>query len=835
MSDTINIGIDLGTTKSIVAVFERGTVRVCRHNSTHDDLLPSAVMIKKDQQIVGRKAREQAFGAQSKDVAFAFKRKMGTAERFSFRHAEQEYSAVDLSALLLKELRERHLDGNPMEAAVITVPASFDLRQSAATVEAGKRAGIRQVINLQEPIAASLAYANMLAKEELPDSPWLVYDLGGGTFDAAIVQIEHGELKVLDHEGDNYLGGLDLDETIVREFIFPRLMTDFGLEADDFGQFTSKTGRYRHIYGKYMGAAEEAKKELSARTSATLDFEFSMDSDDTEYFTETITRTDFERILRPWVDRSIDLVKRLLTRSRFQPGDLAYVLMVGGSTYIPFVRNRVSELLGLPIRHDIDPVQAIAIGAAHFAATRPKKLDATESSLPLLPPRVSIKLAYQRVTQDCEEILAGRVEGQTEGLSYRIEREDGGFDSGLKPLTKRINEDLPLVPDSFNVFQFRVVDERGSLVLVDVSEITIAHGEVIAPDQPLTADVCIAVDDLTWETTKLELVFKRKTPLPAKCKLQLETTKSVARGSRERVVFEVCEGDSESPIEAAKPFGTLEITGTMLKEDLRRGSPIGCWVEINESRVLTVSAEIEQTDQKFEQIFTPGEAVVTVDELGKRTVDMLERINDAMGKASAEEAFERCQRLRELQRRADKVSDEVDVMGPDDASDRRYQLDEELRQLAGEYHCLESGSRFVELESQLEEALNATEEIVEENGSELDQRRLADSHQEALSARQKRSESALKAAIEQINSIRWSNLWRTPEFLIQVFEDLSQNRYSQFSNLEMADAYIRSGRQAISGQDWLRLRDVDFGLIRLLPDREHREFCDLRGIRMRDS
>ncbi len=239
MSDTIDIGIDLGTTKSVLAVFERGNVSVRRHNVSHKDTLPSAVMVRRDKIFVGEKAREQAFGRS--DAAFAFKRKMGTAERFQL--GGQVYSPVELSALVLKELRERHFDNQPLDAAVITVPASFDTRQTMATVEAGKLAGMKQVINLQEPIAASLAYANSILKGEFPDRPWLVYDLGGGTFDAAVVQIAGGELKVLEHEGDNYLGGVDFDRLIVEQFVYPHLADQYGLEDADFSEFTSGSGK----------------------------------------------------------------------------------------------------------------------------------------------------------------------------------------------------------------------------------------------------------------------------------------------------------------------------------------------------------------------------------------------------------------------------------------------------------------------------------------------------------------------------------------------------------------------------------------------------------------
>jgi molecular chaperone DnaK len=814
-------------------VFERGAVRVRRHNVSHKDSLPSAVWIKKDKIIVGDKALEQAFGPNSSDVAVGFKRKMGTAERLRFHSTDRAYSPVDLSALLLKELRERHLDGDPLEAAVITVPASFDLRQSSATVEAGRKAGIRQVVLLQEPIAASLAYANMVSREERPDRPWLVYDLGGGTFDAAIVQVTHGELKVLDHEGDNYLGGMDIDQAIVEEFIYPRLVRDCGLDEDDIAEFTSAAGRYRRFYGRFRFAAEEAKRELSVKTSATLDeLEFGADPDDADDFSVTITRSDFEGSIRKLIDRTLDLVKRLMTRNQLRPADLAFVLMVGGSTYIPYVRSRVGELLGIPVRHDVDPVAAIGIGAANFAATRAKDLGDAEQPLPLFAPRVSIKLAYTPASEEAEEILAARVEGQFQGLFYRIEREDGGFDSGLKPLTERLNEDLPLVPNSFNVFRLKVVDERGSIVEVDVGEIAIAHGTVIARGQPLTDNLCLEVDDLTWRRTKLEEVFQRGIILPAKKQLTLAATKSLVRGSRDTIEFRVCEGSPTLPPNVATQVGVLEIRGTEIDADIRRGSQITCSVRMDENRTLTVVAEIDATDQRFEQIFDPGERQVKMEELEERADEISQRICESMAQANTEEAYERSQQLKGLQRRVEKVRDAVLEILDDDLSDRRYQLDDQLREIATEYHGLENGTRSKELRNRLDEVVEEADRIIGEDGNDLDRRRLADAQQQALAAR---AELELQTAIEQVESIRWGVLWRSPKFLVATFQDLGQNYYSRFSDRELADAYIQSGRQAIANQDWMRVHDAVFGLIRLLPDREHQNFHGQRGIAPQSS
>jgi len=196
--ETINFGIDLGTTNSLIARFVKGQIEIFKNPSGFKDSLPSVVAYRKDRIIVGEKALEY----QEKDpanVVGRFKRKMGTAEGFKIKSLGQTRTPIDLSAEVLKELKGFVHTGQTVDAAVITIPASFDTMQCNATKQAAEQAGFKQVVLLQEPIAASLAYANKRKEKEMPEGKWLVYDLGGGTFDVALVRTEHGELKILDH------------------------------------------------------------------------------------------------------------------------------------------------------------------------------------------------------------------------------------------------------------------------------------------------------------------------------------------------------------------------------------------------------------------------------------------------------------------------------------------------------------------------------------------------------------------------------------------------------------------------------------------------------------
>lgn len=450
MEKMINYGIDLGTTNSAIAKFVKGEVEVFKNPlETGKETLPSVVYYKKDKVVVGTNARTY-FERDSENVFGTFKRKMGTTESFKVKSINQSKTPIELSAEVLKELKGFVHSGESFDAAVITIPASFDVIQSNATKEAGYLAGFKQVILLQEPIAASLAYANKHKERDLENGQWLVYDLGGGTFDVALIKIKDGEMKVLDHEGDNFLGGADFDNLIVEKLIIPYLNKNFKFN-DLENEMKSRTGKLNKLYFRLLKLAEDAKITLSSRTSAEIEVRDITDDNGEEIdISIDITRSEFEGVIKEYIDKTLDMIKKILVRNSLKPSDIQFTLMVGGSTYTPYVRKRVEEILQIPINCDIDPTTAIAIGAAYYAGTKEKSFEQGDKKK--ATSGIKVRLAYQKTSQEDEEILAGRIEGNIEGLFYQITREDKGYDSGRKPLTNRISEDLPLVKNSYNFF-----------------------------------------------------------------------------------------------------------------------------------------------------------------------------------------------------------------------------------------------------------------------------------------------------------------------------------------------------------------------------------------------
>ena len=509
----INFGIDLGTTNSAIAKFSNGNVEIFRNPVTLKQTLPSVVAFRKNRIQVGDKAREY-LQRDPKNVVAAFKRKMGTTEKYEIASLGESKSPIDLSAEVLKELKNFIHTGEKLEAAVVTIPASFDTIQSNATKKAGEAAGFEQVVLLQEPIAASLAYANK-DEDAFEEGQWLVYDLGGGTFDVALVEINDGEMKIIDHEGDNFLGGTDFDNKIVEKIILPFIEHE--------GQFTnleqelkSASGKYNKLYQVLLHKAEEAKIMLSNHNSTEIEFEIEDETGELIDAYMMITRQQLEDLLSPYIKGTVDMIRQMLDRNQLATRNLKYVLMVGGSTYIPFVRQFVGESLQIEVNCNIDPTTAVAIGAAFYAGTKPKQLPKTE----VIPTKstgiqsdIQVKTAYQKTSQDDEEYFTALIQGEVEGLFYRITRQDGGFDTGLKPLQNRISEYLTLMKNAHNLFDFKVFNKKNDVINLNIAPIGITQGRYNVVGQPLPNDISIEIDDIETGSTVLEVIFEKNSIL----------------------------------------------------------------------------------------------------------------------------------------------------------------------------------------------------------------------------------------------------------------------------------------------------------------------------------
>lgn len=820
MENTINFGIDLGTTNSAIAKFIKGEVIIFSNPQDYGrNTLPSVVSYKKDKIIVGNKAKE-FLEKDPKSVVGVFKRKMGTAESFKIKSINESKTPIELSAQVLKELKTFVNTGDTLDAVVVTIPASFDTIQSNATKEAGIQAGFKQVVLLQEPIAASLAYANMKKEREMKDGQWLVYDLGGGTFDVALIQIKDGEMKVLDHEGDNFLGGADFDQMIVEKFVIPKICEEYNFtNLED--EMKSASGKFNAKYYVLLRRAEEAKITLSSKTSAEIVVDGFEDENGNEVDIEiTITRSEFNDLIKSNIDGTIEMIKQILTRNSLKPSDLQFNLMVGGSTYIPYVRSRVEEVLQIPVNCEIDPTTAVAVGAAYYAATKPKELGkSTEKK----QTSISIKTSYNKASKEKDELFSARVTGKTDGLSYRITRQDGGFDSGLKKLTERISEDLPLVDGAFNFFSFVVYDSQNNIVETDIEPIGINSGFGIS-GQPIPEDICLEVDDYDNPgKTRLILMFQKNTVLPLRKQFSTPLNKGLIKDNEnDFILINVLEGTHLALPEANKGIGFMKITGKQVKRTIAKGSDVEITLSMTESRDLTISAYLNMADQEFKQTFNPKERHTPVEFLKEQVEELSGKLDLEIEEATEKEDFETASALSKLKKEMESVSDETESLTSDDVTDKRYQLEDKKRKIAQEIDSATKNKRIQQVKAHYFETKEECEQMLDENGNDHERKTFNDIVAQESAFFATNSPLKIQEKSDELHSIISRIRWRTPDFLMGIFKWCRDNQ-TRMNDQTQAKSLVDAGIFAIESRNWERLAEINSGLLNLLPRGSEKE------------
>jgi len=342
------IGIDLGTTNSCVAVLEGGTATVIP-NPEGGRTTPSVVSSKNGERVVGDAAKRQALT--NKDTISSIKRKMGTTDKVEMEG--KKYTPEEVSAMILsymKDYAEKYL-GEKVDRAVITVPAYFDDSQRQATKNAGEIAGLKVERIINEPTAAALAFG--LDKQD-KNQTILVYDLGGGTFDVSILELGDGIFEVKSTAGNNKLGGDDFDNLLM-DYIVSEFKKENGV---DLSKDKMAMQRLKEV-------SEKAKKDLSGMTQTQISAPFiSQGEDGPLHLDMTITRAKFEDLISDLVNSTLEPVRKALKDAKLDKKDIDKVILVGGSTRIPMVQELVEKELGQKPSHEVNPDEAVAIGAA---------------------------------------------------------------------------------------------------------------------------------------------------------------------------------------------------------------------------------------------------------------------------------------------------------------------------------------------------------------------------------------------------------------------------------------------------------------------------------------
>lgn len=803
---TIDFGIDLGTTNSAIAVL-RGTVTDIIKNNLDNDITPSAVFIDKRGQIqVGQRAKNrQEDESAADDVYIEFKRRMGTDYRYEFKTAARGMSPEEVSAEVLKSLRgdvQQRL-GEDAKSAVITVPAAFEAKQCAATKKAGELAGFSQCPLLQEPVAAALAYG---FQADVAKEYWLVYDFGGGTFDAAIIKAEDGSISVVNHGGDNYLGGSDIDWAIMDQLVIPALAADFNLP--DFKRGNKK---WRIAFTKLKYAIETAKLQLSRSDTAYLESCSLKDADGKDIEVEfKLTRDALVGVAEPIIMRSVEICKRVLKEKNLSPNAIEKIILVGGPTLAPYFRDILHSSLGIHLDHSVDPLTVVAKGAAVFAGTQRIEGNALVKAS---AGQFNIDLKYKPVGADEDPTVRGEVKAvsgaSVDGFTIEFVNQKSHWRSGKVPLKAdgRFKVNLLAERGSQNVFGIELVDSKGSKQVPVPDSIAYTIGLAIS-EQPIINSIAVALAN-----NEADVFFKKGSPLPAKATRVYRSTHALKKGETGDVLkVPVVEGEVELA-DRNRLLGTLDIRGNNIRRDVPAGTEIEITLHMDASRIIRAKAYIPMLDEEYEAVIDYNTRNPDQKQLQQEydaEVNRLESLREKASKADDAKGSEVLDDLPDLEQ----VESLIDAAKSD--PDAANKAERRLLELKVRLDQAEDSLKWPALVADVAKALDELDKLIDAHGTQQHQER-ADKLREQVDdlIEEKRAEP-LRKKHEQVQDLYREILFDQPGFWVGFFNDLVE-KSSGMKDQDAAARIINQGRQCITRGNVQGLRNVVVQLLGLLP------------------
>ena len=806
MGTMMHVGIDLGTTNSAMASFD-GTTLAVVPNALGEMLTPSVVRVDaRSTFLVGRRAF-RFLETDPANTRGEFKRLMGTAERLGFEAAGKSFLPEELSAQVLGSLladAEAALSYRPA-AAVISTPALFELPQNHATMTAGRLAGLSEVALIQEPIASAIA-AGWRADA---DGLWLVYDLGGGTLDVSLLETRDGWLRVVDHGGDNFLGGKDFDNALT-DWAAARLAEETGLPP-----LSRSNPGHRRALGKLKAACEQAKIDLSRleRTAVVCAEVFSDPAGHPVDADLPVTRQELEGLVSPLLERTLAVCRALLERNRLSADAVGRVVFVGGPTLMPALRERVGALFGGRVAEGIDPMTIVARGAALYAATvglearPPSREEAIHTGMVL-------RVEHPAVTADTEPFVIGRflpAQGEEVPLRVQIARLDGGFTSDEAEVSAEgaFVVQVRLERHRQNRFRVSAFGRRRREVALRTPELAIVHGVSIA-DPPLARSIGVARSDDTVLT-----YFDKGTPLPARRMAIHRTVQRVPAGSLDdALAIPVVQGEF-SRAHLNRLIGTVQIRGGRLKRDLPAGSRVEVTLQLDRSGQLHARADLPEVGESFEDVVHVLVPSASPEVLEKELGAAQQRVAAAQrrGFSQGDPAL-----VRTMNGAADLLAEaraglEAARGGDADAAARVHRL---LLDLNGALDEAEAALDWPVLQSEADQEIETALYWVSAFGSPAEQQLCESALAAAAEARKHRDAAALDRQIRVLSSLRHAAFSRDPGSVFRVF-DWYLGHAGEATDPRQAQTLFEKGRKAADRGDETALREINRRLDDLFP------------------
>jgi molecular chaperone DnaK len=815
---TIDYGIDLGTTNSEIAFIDPGAPPSVVENNYNERITPSAVAYSKKGQLQVGKTANNYFAGRWEDmdnVHIQFKRRMGTDDTFLFPYTGKKYRADQLSAEILKELRlsvERKR-GEQIDAVIVTIPAAFEQPQIAATKKAAEQAGFLTCELLQEPVAASLAYG---IRDSGAKGYWLVYDLGGGTFDAALLQLKDGLIRVVNHCGDNYLGGKDIDNAILDRIILPRIAEEYGI--DDFNRGEE---RWKYAIARIRYFAEIAKIELSKSKTAELRNidriwdpieEIDVDLRDFEF---ELTRDSVAPLYQTIYQKSANYVKDLLSQSKINPVAIEKIILVGGPTQFPLIREGLAAELKAPLDFSRDVMTVVAEGAAVFASTRritrTKPHKAASGS-------VIIEFDYEPGGADSEPNIGGSVKlGQgsdSELFTIELVNVKSQWRSGKLKLSKNGAFIIPALADKgLNEYRVELCDQNGTLLATNPPSLTYNLTGIEVQAQTLIHNISLSEPD-----GKPFKILSKGQSFPIKGIAICQTDHLIKKGSDDALIIKLFEGNNPRFAARNSPIGHVRVEAKDMPRDLPAGQEVEVKLRLDGAGNFQGTAEVLlfNMDEPYQITWT--------------TQNIYEKLQPSQLSQMSEQAFERLAKLRSSSTH-DSLASEVflkieaeDVLAQIEESLQAARVDKDqaskchklLLRLNELLDDIDDRNKRPALEKEAQRAIEYAKDLVEKEKSDSLTQTYQRLFNEINAAMKDPDFYALVQAAERMDRFIYSVLRKHPEWWVRGFQFADENRHLM-TDPQKAERLFAQGRKSIDEQDLESLKAAVNQLMNLLP------------------
>ena len=811
------LGIDLGTSNSAIVGHRGGTLELFKTISG-EDVLPSVLMTdRRGSRYVGKRAYDQ-LQTSPKGIASRFKRLLGTSTVLPFG-SDGSISPEEASAEVLRQLLKQvdaAIGSIDLEGTVITVPAAFNQMQSEATIRAAEAAGLERVALLQEPIAAALASLERGSKNGL----FLVYDLGGGTFDVALVRAVNGSVSIEAHEGINMLGGSDFDRMIVDAAVRPWLARNYQLPAD-----AQRQPAYQRLFAIAKANVERAKIELSTAMETTIfvseeDARATDDAGADIFLEVAVTRGELERLITDKIDQSIALCRKVISDNGYTADDIDRVVLIGGPSRMPLVRERVPRELGVPADLEVDPMTAVARGAAIYAEGREwsSQTSSRKATRQRHDAGAQVSYDYEARTSKDEARIRVVSTGDARGLRVAAMTDDG------RDYGEQLVADKPVFTVQLRSGETRitmtVTDAQGQRKADASAELLITKVTAVAAGAPCTHTIAIKIQTGDGSRAKnglLPLIRKGET-LPKRGVESLRSARRLARdGWIDFELFEQAEGVLEP--ENNLLIGSFRLRGVDLPEgigSLAENEQINVHWSVDDSQLIKCSIELPTRGLHLDDHNFYAEELARLDFSAQgeafaghaiAAVDKdLEALSEALDGAAAAD-------LASLRRR---LNEQLDRLRDTHDPDGFRSITEEARHLRQDMSRLRHRSdlRISVLRSELgrvERVYQHTQEFMTEGAQgRFDQQRAT-----AEDALDRHDIDLAERAIDGMDTLNWAILLSDPTFLAAQFEHLAGQR-SASTDPSAFDRLISQGRSAVSQGNPEDLRRINGELFDLI-------------------